>query len=77
MLDRRRRRRAAERDRELAVRPVDVSTVQIPKSRSKATVLPSLEIDGHNTRPSLNIVTWERAAPGTVAPGTVAPARST
>ena len=37
--------------------PVAVSTVQMPKSRSKAIVLPSFEIDGHNTRPSLNVVT--------------------
>src|SRR6266542_222656 len=44
----------------------------MPKSRSKAMVLPSLEIDGQRTRPSLNEVTCF-GAPGTVAPGTVAP----
>src|SRR5471032_2511539 len=37
--------------------PVAVSTVQMPKSRSKAIVPPSFEIDGHSTRPSLNVVT--------------------
>src|SRR4029453_12079351 len=40
----------------------------MPKSRSNAIVLPSLEIDGHSTRPSLNEVI--AFAPGTAAPGT-------
>src|SRR4029453_7554527 len=42
----------------------------MPKSRSNAIVLPSLEIDGHSTRPSLNEVI--AFAPGT-APSTAAP----
>src|SRR5947208_16799730 len=36
--------------------PVEVSTVQTPKSRSNAIVLPSFVIDGHSTRPSRNVV---------------------
>src|SRR5205085_809869 len=41
--------------------PPAVSTVQMPKSRSNAIVLPSAEIVGHRTRPLLKLVTGRGA----------------
>ena len=46
-------------------RPLAVSSVQTSKSRSNAIVLPSMEIVGHNTRPSANFVICRGWLPGT------------
>ncbi len=43
-------------------RPLAVSAVQMPKSRSKAIVFPSRVMDGHSTRPDVKPVS-RRGAP--------------
>ena len=46
-------------------RPLAVSSVQMPKSRSKATVFPSRAIEGHSTRPDVKSVSRRASPPAT------------
>src|SRR5881275_189378 len=56
--------------------PLDVSSFQMAKSRSKTIVFPSYEIDGQSTRPAVNFVTCRGCSPGTMVQMFSAPPRS-